>query len=131
MRAANYLGSAKDDFVWEQRAKLRWPIELPILIKLDGKQYSASLLDLSCAGAMVMTSAPLTSRGRIEFQCGSICSNGTVLWERQNNFGIKFGQAICERQLTEQILRAAAIARRQAIGRIPGSSVLPVARFGE
>ena len=116
MRAANYLDGT-DSLVSEQRAKLRWPIELPISIMLGGKRYSASLRDLSSAGAMIRTSAPLAPRGRIELQCGTICSFGTVLWQRQNDFGIKFRQLICERQLTEQILRAAAIAHRQAIGR--------------
>ena len=102
--------------VSEQRAKLRWPISLPLLLLLGGKRYTAELRDLSIEGAMIVTAAPLISRSRIEIHCGTICCPGVVLWQQQSNFGIKFRKPIGERQLSEQILRAAAMAVRRTLG---------------
>jgi hypothetical protein len=119
MLAVIRLDSAQGHIDSEQRATPRSAIALPILIVLGGKRYSATLRNLSSAGAMIVTSAPLTIRSRIEFQCGTICSRGIVLWQRQSDFGIKFRTPICERQLSEQISRSAAVARRRALGPKP------------
>src|SRR5687768_17954275 len=63
----------------EQRAGVRAEIALPILITLGGVRYSALLHNLSTAGAMIETMAPLAIRSRIEFHCGSISTTGFVL----------------------------------------------------
>jgi len=115
MHAVIRLDSATGQLVSEQRASPRSAIALPILIVLDGKRYSAALRNLSGAGAMIATSAPLTTLSRIEFHCGTIWSRGIVLWQRQSDFGIKFRNPICERQLSEQISRFAAVASRRAL----------------
>lgn len=119
MHAEIHLDGAPDHSVSEQRATPRSAIALPILIVLGGKRYSAALLNLSSSGAMIVTSAPLTTSSRFEFQCGTICTRGIVLWQRQSDFGIKFRKPICERQLSEQISRSAAVASRRALGPKP------------
>lgn len=131
MHSATRLNGVPDHLDLDQRASPRLAIALPILIVLGGKQYSAALRDLSNAGAMIMTSAPLLSYSRIEFQCGTICSRGIVLWQRHSDFGIKFRQPICERQLSEQISRSAAVANRQALKQSLRSSISSIDRFGE
>jgi len=119
MHAVIHFDSAAGHVVSEQRVSPRSAIALPILIVLDGKRYNAALRNLSSAGAMIATSAPLTTLSRIEFHCGAICSRGIVLWQRQSDFGIKFRHPICERRLSEQISRFAAVASRRALGSKP------------
>lgn len=119
------LDSAPGPLVSEQRTRPRSAITLPVTIVLGGKRYSAALRNLSNSGAMIVTSAPLTTLSRIEFQCGTICSRGIVLWQRQSDFGIKFRAPICERQLSEQISRFAAVASRRALG--PKHSIVNLA----
>lgn len=119
------LDSAPNPLVSEQRTRPRSAITLPVTIVLGGKRYSAALRNLSSSGAMIVTSAPLTTLSRIEFQCGTICSRGIVLWRRQSDFGVKFRQPICERQLCEQITRFAAVVSRRALG--PKLSIVKLA----
>ena len=111
------------DLVTEQRATPRSASTLPVLIVLGGKRYTAALRNISSTGAMIVTSAPLATRSRIEFQCGTICCPGIVLWQQQSDFGIKFGTPICERQLSEQTTRSAAVASRLAK---PKLSIVPL-----
>ena len=103
----------------DQRATPRTAITLPALIVLGGKRYAAELRNISTSGAMIVTSAPLLPRSRIEFQCGTICSRGIVHWQQRHDFGIKFSTPICVRQLNEQTARSAAIASRRS-GPTPG-----------
>lgn len=86
---------------------------MPILIALGWTRYSATLHNLSMTGAMIETSAPLMIANVIEFQCGSICASASVLWRGGTMFGIKFGQRITDPQLSEQVLRSKALARRR------------------
>jgi hypothetical protein len=117
---------ALSHFFSEQRAMPRSAQTLPMLIVLSGKRYKAEMRNLSMTGAMIVTSAPLTTRSRIDFHCGTICGQGIVLWHMQSDFGIKFKTPISERQLSEQISRTAAVASRQAIKSKP--SIVHVGR---
>ena len=119
MHAVIRLDGAPGHLASEQRASPRLVIALPILIVLGGKQYSATLRNLSSAGAMIETSAPLITLSRIEFKCGTICSRGIVLWQRQSAFGIRFRKPIYEQQLNEQISRSGAVASRRKLGTAP------------
>ena len=100
--------------VSEQRGTPRLAITLPVLIVLGRKRYTAELRNISTTGAMIVTSAPMLPQSRIELQCGTICCLGTVHWQRQSDFGIKFRTPICVRQLDEQTARSIAIASRRA-----------------
>lgn len=97
---------------FELRSTPREAIRLPILIVIGGTRYTAVIRNLSYTGALIRTSAPLDVHMKIEFQCGSICAGGVVIWQRQVDFGIKFDQAICEIQLSDQVLRSHAVADR-------------------
>jgi len=61
---------------------------------------------------MIVTSAPLVLGMKIEFHCGAICASGNVVWQRRAGSGIVFDEAICERQLSEQLSRSNAVASR-------------------
>lgn len=98
---------------FEQRIEDRAAIALPIRIGVGGTRHSALLRNLSSAGAMIDTSGPLAVRGKIEFHCGTICTCGTVLWQRGSTFGIEFSRPIGGLQISEQISRSAAVAGRR------------------
>lgn len=94
---------------FEHRAAPREALVLPIVISVAGTRYNALMRNLSIAGAMIVTSAPLFPLMKVEFQCGTICANGIVMWQRQTEFGIRFDSRICERQLDEQVSRSNAV----------------------
>jgi len=112
LHATIRLDSPLSPRTFELRSTPRKAIRLPILIVIGGTRYTAVIRNLSYTGALIRTSAPLNVHMKIEFQCGSICAGGAVVWQLQGNFGIKFDQAICERQLSEQVLRSNAVASR-------------------
>ena len=105
IRLENLLSSQSFDL----RAAPREAIILPILIMVGGTRHTALMRNLSTAGAMIVTSAPLIPLMKVEFQCGSICANCTVIWQRQREFGIRFYNRICVRQLNEQLSRSNAM----------------------
>ena len=110
MHATIQLDGPLSSRTFELRSTPRNAMRLPILIVMGGTRYTAVIRNLSYTGALIRTSAPLNVHMKIEFQCGSICAGGAVVWQLQGNFGIKFDQAICARQLSEQVLRSNAVA---------------------
>ena len=110
MHATIQLDGPLSPRTFELRSTPRNAMRLPILIVIGGTRYTAVIRNLSYAGALIRTSAPLNVHMKIEFQCGSICAGGAVIWQRQGNFGIKFDQAICEKQMSEQVSRSCAVA---------------------
>lgn len=119
MRATIRLENLLSTQTFDHRATPREAIVLPIVIVVGGTRHNALMCNLSTAGAMIATSAHLTPRMRIEFQCGTICANGTVVWQRHKDFGIRFDNHICERQLNEQLSRSNAVVSWQR-GRLKG-----------
>jgi len=103
-----------DNSIWastfDRRTVSRSSLVLPILVIVDGVRRSALLRNLSSAGAMIATSAPLSLLTTIEFQCGSVRTAATVLWQRGSDFGIEFSQPISERELRQLIGRSIAVA---------------------
>ena len=95
----------------EKRTAVRTVMGLPMIIVLRGTRHSALLCNLSPAGAMIETSAPLMIEDKVEFHCGSICTDGVVLWRGATTFGIEFAQPIEEGQMTGQVLRSEAVAQ--------------------
>ncbi len=104
----------------EHRSHARSDVALPILIALGWTRYSATLHNLSTSGAMIETSAPLAVSSEIEFHCGSICARASVMWQVGSVFGIKFGRRITRLQVSDQVLRSAALA-----GRRQGRAIIP------
>ena len=115
MHATIRLADSLAPRTFDHRATPRQAIALPILITVSGTRYNALIRNLSNAGAMIATSAPLSAQTKIEFQCGSICAGGAVIWQRQSEFGIRFDQPISERQLSEQVLRSDAASSRRKV----------------
>ncbi|MDP9423359.1 MAG: hypothetical protein M3Q19_11120 [Pseudomonadota bacterium] len=62
---------------------------------------------------MIETTAPLAVGSEIEFHCGSICARASVMWQGKSVFGIKFGRRITGLQVSDQVLRSAALAGRR------------------
>lgn len=106
------LDSPLSPRIFDLRSAPRNAMRLPILIVIGGTQHTAVIRNLSYTGALIRTSAPLNVHMKIEFKCGSIGVGGAVIWQLQGSFGIMFDQAICERQLREQVLRSNAVAVR-------------------
>lgn len=109
MRPTIRLNDSLSRQSFEQRINTRVDIGLPILISVGGTRYSALLRNLSNAGAMIETSAPLKLQGKIEFHCGSIFADSTVLWQEGSCSGIKFSHPVTDCQLSEQIARSVAV----------------------
>lgn len=103
---------------FEKRTETRVAVALPILIALGRARHSALLHNLSNAGAMIETSAMLMVQDLIEFHCGSIVDDSTVLWRGGCSFGIRFRVPITDQKVNEQIARSNAVKNWRA-GRIP------------
>ena len=126
IQAREILGRQAPD----RRSQARSEVALPILISLGLTRYSATLHDLSTTGAMIETTAPLAVANLIEFQCGSICTSGSVLWQEGSSFGIKFGEPLTDPQLSEQVVRSKALARRRRRPSVTLPNHAPVAIEG-
>ena len=106
------LDTSRSSSAFDHRVTPRVTISLPIFIVVGGTRHNALLRNLSPRGAMIVTSAPLLLGMKIEFHCGAICTSGNVVWQRRTGSGIMFDQAICERQLSQQVSRSNAVASR-------------------
>lgn len=105
MGSVPLTGSLSEQF-FEQRTGTRMFVALPILIEANTVRYSALLCNLSNAGAKIDTSAPIVIQDKIRMHCGSICSEGTVLWRTKSTFGIRFSHPINNQQLSDQVARS-------------------------
>ncbi len=123
MHATLYLNDPRSRQSFERRAEERMKIALPILISIGWTRYSALVHDLSSEGAMIETTAPLLVDTRIDIHCGSIRTQGVVLWQGGDKYGIKFSGVVTNRQVDEQVVRSDAAARwrKTNAGRLPTS----------
>lgn len=122
MRATIRLENVLSPQTFDHRAAAREEIGLPVVIIVAATRHNALMRNLSTAGAMIVTSAPLLPNMKVELQCGTICANGTVIWQREGDFGIRFDNRVCERQLDEQVSRSNAVARRREARPLSGVS---------
>jgi len=124
MHATLFLNHPLSRQGFERRASERVKIALPILIAIGWARYSALVHDLSSEGAMLETTAPLTVDTEIQIHCGSIRTEGVVLWHGGNKFGIRFCEQVSGRQIDEQVVRSDAVAswRKDHIARTPDPS---------
>ena len=125
MHATFYMNDPLSRQSFERRAAERVKIALPILIAIGWTRYSALVHDLSSEGAMIETTAPLAVDTKIEIQCGSIRTDGVMLWHGGNKFGIKFCEPVSGPQVDEQIARSDAVAgwRKGYAARTPDPSL--------
>ena len=112
---ADFKNSVTLDYSAEQRRTPRQSMGLPILIDVSGDRQCALLQNLSTTGAMIFTGASLRLGTKIELLCGSICATGTIVWQRLNDFGLKFDRAIAENHVDQEASRWEAIAARRKL----------------
>lgn len=105
IRTENVIGPQ----TFDHRTAAREEIVLPVVIGVGTTRHNAVMRNLSAAGAMIMTSAPLDPNMKVELQCGTICTGGTVIWQRESDFGIRFDKPVSERQVDEQMSRSNAV----------------------
>lgn len=105
-RTENVLGRQNFD----HRRAAREEIVLPVLIVVGTTRHNALMRNLSTAGAMIVASAPLGLGTTVELQCGTISVNGTVIWQRESGFGIRFYKPVSARQVDEQMSRSNSVA---------------------
>jgi len=108
-----YLNDPLNRLGFERRALARVKISLPILIAIGWTRYSALVHDLSSEGAMIETTAPLVINTTIRIHCGSVRTEGVVLWHGGDKFGIKFCEQVASRQIDEQVVASDAVATRR------------------
>jgi hypothetical protein len=101
---------------------------LPGIVSSGGRDYSARIQNIAPMGAMVELCAPFTEGTSLILRCGSIEVHAVVVWIRQLRMGIRFTAPVSERQIEEQLSRAAAAASLKtrvslaaASGNEPGS----------
>ncbi len=110
MRATLFLNDPLGRKGSERRASERVEIALPILIVIGWTRYGALVHNLSSEGAMIETTAPLMVDSVIEIHCGSMRTDGVVLWHGGDKFGIKFCEQVTADQVNQQVVRSDAAA---------------------
>lgn len=99
----------------EQRGEVRFPVALPATAVIDGEAYSVRVLNVAIRGAMFELSAPLATRSKLNFRCGTISVNATVAWQTEGRTGVSFDCHLSEREVREQLSRSAAVAARREL----------------
>jgi hypothetical protein len=95
---------------FERRKGNRSDLTLPVIVSSGSKDYRARLINIAPMGAMLEVSAPLIEGASVFLRCGSIDAHAVVIWIRGLRMGIKFSAPLSERQIAEQLCRAAAAA---------------------
>jgi hypothetical protein len=62
---------------------------------------------------MLETLAPLDPEDSLTLRCGSIAAEAVVVWQDNGRIGIRFVDPLSDREVTEQLCRAAAITTRR------------------
>ena len=93
----------------EQRNWERFPVLVPAAIDVGGRLFTARALNISCAGVMVETAAPLLPGTSITFRSGAIECEAAVVWADNGRAGAKFSTAQPDPHVDQQVVRTAAI----------------------
>ena len=101
----------------EKRAAPRIPVALPALIGTYDGQHSARIHNLSRGGALIEAAVPLRTGSQIRFNCGTIETHGTIVWNDSNCFGVKFRMPVEETRIAQQVARSEAAAKIHAARR--------------
>ena len=103
----------------EKRSSPRLAVSLPVLIQASGRQHSARVHNLSRGGALVEATGQMPDGSHILFNCGTIETPGTVVWRTSNLLGVKFGSALDDARVAQQVARSEAAARHREFCKLP------------
>lgn len=103
-----------------QRQHDRSAVALPATVTLDGKDYSARILNLARGGALIECSAPFPPDASLFLRCGSIAADSRVVWEKGGQYGVNFHCPLNEEQVKEQLSRNNAIVALQNLNERSG-----------
>lgn len=103
---------AAQESIPEMRVSPRIALALPVLIETPEGQHSARIHNLSRGGALVEAMLPVRTGGHIQFHCGSIEARGTIVWQSDNCFGIKFRLPVDDKSIAQQVARSQAVAQK-------------------
>lgn len=103
----------------DRRVDARITVGLPVSVSIGTKTHTAKLVNITRQGAMLELSLPLRPRSSVIINCGSICSDAVVVWNKGHVFGLSFKRPLSEDQVREQITRCTAL---QALRRRAGRS---------
>lgn len=102
---------------FEKREHVRSCVGLPAVIRVGDKDYSARIANIAVEGAMIESSATLHLGMSLSLRCGSIATDGVVVWTSDGQTGVNFTYPLSDRELAEQLSRTAAIASRRHLNR--------------
>ena len=111
------INSASVEWQWPTenivRGNRRAAVSLPAFVRFLGLQHSARVHNLSRGGAMIETAARIYVGATIQLSCGTIDTTGTIVWQRNDRFGVKFLSQVEENQVVQQLYRSDAAADRR------------------
>ncbi|MES2902957.1 MAG: PilZ domain-containing protein [Pseudomonadota bacterium] len=97
----------------ERRTGERLPILVPASIDVEDQYFTAKVLDIAHRGVMLMTSAVLVPGTSLKFLCGQVEVGALVIWAQGERYGIEFSKPLQDRDVDEQVARAAALEDRR------------------
>jgi hypothetical protein len=96
----------------QRRSISRDSVALPVLVHAQGKHHVAQLLNLSPAGAMLRTDAPIAVGVPVLLDCGAVVRPAIVKWHEGNFVGLRFEIDLDRHDLDGQVNRSSALEAR-------------------
>ena len=95
----------------DKRTSPRIAVALPALIGTDEGQHRARIHNISRGGALVEATVPIHNGSEVQFHCGTIETPGTVVWQEEQCFGVRFAIPVDDIRIAQQIARSEAVAQ--------------------
>lgn len=97
----------------DKRSSPRLAVALPVLIGTWDGQHRARIHNISRGGALVEAAVPVHAGSMVQFQCGTIETPGTVVWQNDNCFGVSFRLPVDDTRIAQQVARSEAVAKHR------------------
>lgn len=88
---------------------------MPATLRLETQDYTAKILNLVHAGAMLESSAPVEPNSKVMLRCGTVAANAIVVWSDAGRVGINFETPLTDDQVREHVSRSTALAARREL----------------
>lgn len=98
-----------------RREHERSKVDLPAIVTLAGREYSARIINIALGGAMIECAASFPAAASFVLRCGSIAADSTVVWQKGGWYGVNFRSPLSEEQVREQLTRNNAINSRKQL----------------